>query len=73
MKHDELKLKAMGERIRYFRGARDWSQEDLAKLAGLHSTYISQLERGKRNPTVLAMLQICEAIEIEMADFFEDI
>nr|WP_221774217.1 helix-turn-helix transcriptional regulator [Novosphingobium flavum] len=34
------------------REARGWSQEDYADRAGIHRTYVSDIERGRRNPTI---------------------
>jgi len=38
------------------------SQEKLAELAGLHRTYISDLERGIRNPTITTIFTLCKAL-----------
>jgi transcriptional regulator with XRE-family HTH domain len=37
-------------------------QEKLAELAGLHRTYISDLERGIRNPTITTIFTLCKAL-----------
>ena len=38
------------------------SQEELADLAGLHQTYLSGVERGKRNPTIAVLHRIADAL-----------
>ena len=38
---------ALAQKMRFLRFTRGWSQEVLAELAGLHRTYISQIERGQ--------------------------
>jgi transcriptional regulator with XRE-family HTH domain len=38
------------------------SQEKLAELSGLHRTYISDLERGIRNPTITTIFTLCKAL-----------
>ena len=38
---------ALAQKLRFLRFTRGWSQEVLAELAGLHRTYISQIERGQ--------------------------
>jgi len=38
------------------------SQEKLAGLADLHRTYISDLERGVRNPTITTIFTLCKAL-----------
>ena len=51
----------LGANLRKLRTAKGWSQEQFAFEAGVHRTYISDLERGARNPTisVLEKLAIC--------------
>lgn len=47
--------------LRHFRGL---SQEELAHASGLDRTYISLLERGKKNPTLKTIWDICHVLEI---------
>ena len=42
----------LGQNVRRLREAQGWSQEDYADRAGIHRTYVSDIERGRRNPTV---------------------
>lgn len=46
----------------------DMSQEKLAELSGLSTSYISLLERGQRNLTVYAAARIAEACEVRLSD-----
>jgi transcriptional regulator with XRE-family HTH domain len=41
----------LGLNVRKLRNAKGWSQEDYADRAGIHRTYVSDIERGTRNPT----------------------
>jgi len=52
----------VGANVRRFREERGLSQEDLAFECGLHRTYISGVERGVRNPTVLVLQKIAKAL-----------
>jgi transcriptional regulator with XRE-family HTH domain len=54
----------VGFNIRKFRNERGLSQEELAFECGLHRTYISGVERGIRNPTVVVLEQIAFALEV---------
>lgn len=56
--------KKVGRNVKKFRKEIDWSQEDLAFECDLHRTYISGIERGVRNPTVLILDTIAKALDI---------
>ena len=51
---------------------RGWSQEDLAFECGLHRTYISGVERGVRNPTVVVLQKIAKALKVPAAALLEE-
>ena len=65
--------KQLGLRIKYLRGLKHWSQEDLALEAGINKNYISDLERGRRNPTVKILDKICNALGINLEVLFKGI
>lgn len=44
------------------------SQEHLADLAGIHRTYVSQLERGIKVPTLTILERICSALSIRVSE-----
>ncbi|WP_425450252.1 helix-turn-helix domain-containing protein [Virgifigura deserti] len=62
----------VGLNVKKFRRDRGWSQEDLAFESGLHRTYISGVERGARNPTVLVLEEIATALEIPAYKLLEE-
>lgn len=47
-----------------YRKQQHMSQEKLAELSGLHPTYIGQMERGEKNPTIESLYKICTALRI---------
>jgi transcriptional regulator with XRE-family HTH domain len=47
------------------------SQEKLAELADLHRTYISDLERGIRNPTITTIFTLCKAFNITPSELLK--
>ncbi|MCY9545462.1 helix-turn-helix domain-containing protein [Lysinibacillus xylanilyticus] len=61
---------SIGLQIRILRKSKKFSQEELAFKAKVHPTYIGQVERGEKNLTISSLLQITNALEINLADFF---
>jgi transcriptional regulator with XRE-family HTH domain len=61
---------ALGSRIRELRKRRGLSQEELADRAGLHWTYLSDLERGRQTPTMDVVNRVARACRVTLADFF---
>lgn len=66
-------LEALGKRVRALRRQRGLSQEELAKLAGLHRTYIGGVERGERNPTLTSMERIAAALKVSVRTLLEEV
>lgn len=60
----------LGLEIQRRRIEKGWSQEYLAEVTGLHRTYISQLERGLKSPSVRVMNHITNALGLKISDFF---
>ena len=60
--------KTIGLRLRQIRRERGYSQEQLAEKAGLHPTYIGQVERGEKNLTLVSLANICVALEYPMEE-----
>jgi len=44
------------------------SQEELGAEAGLHRTYVSQLERGLKSPSLRTVQRIAEALDISVSE-----
>jgi len=61
-------LKELGLSLKEFRKAKGYSQEQLSELAGLHPTYISQLETGKANPSMMILIAVAEQLDITIVD-----
>lgn len=62
---DRKFLKKIGDNIRKYRIQKDISQEELAYSAGLDRTYISGIERGERNISVITLKKITDVLKIE--------
>jgi len=63
-------LKEIGSKISHRRNLLGISQEELADKADLDRTYISGIERGKRNVSVFTLKKITDSLELKMKDFF---
>ena len=64
---------SFGEAVRHTRLAQGLSQEELADRSGLDRSYIGGVERGERNPSVVAISQIAAGLGISMAALFAEI
>jgi len=58
----------MGLNLQNARRERGFSQEELAHLAKVHQTYLSGVESGKRNPSVLVLHRIAAALGLDIED-----
>ena len=58
--------------LRRFRRELGLSQEEFAFKAGLHRTYVSGVERGVRNPTILVLEEIAIALGVPSSRLLED-
>ena len=54
-----------GERVRQLRKSRGWSQEVLADAVGLAVTYLGQIERGQRNPSLRVVERFAQAFDVD--------
>jgi transcriptional regulator with XRE-family HTH domain len=55
----------LGRNVRRLREEKGWSQEDYADRAGIHRTYVSDIERGRRNPTVMIVQKLAVPLGVE--------
>lgn len=61
----------LGQRIRFYRKQRKLSQEKLSELSDLHPTYIGQIERGEKNPSIESVYKISQALQIPISKLLE--
>jgi transcriptional regulator with XRE-family HTH domain len=54
----------LGKNIRRLREEQGWSQEDYADRAGIHRTFVSDIERGRRNPTITVVEKLAKPFGI---------
>ncbi|MGO0062361.1 helix-turn-helix domain-containing protein [Brevibacillus fluminis] len=60
----------VGNRIRFFRKGSGLSQEQLAFKAGLNPSYLGQVERGEKSPTIDSLEKIATALDVTLEDLF---
>lgn len=63
-------LKDFGNTIRFYRSELKLSQESLADECGFHRTYIGQIERGERNPSLKNIEVFALTFKIPLSELF---
>lgn len=58
----------LGRRIKEIRKRRRLSQEQLAERAGISSQYVSNIERGKENPTLDLLFSLANALKVPLGE-----
>jgi len=66
-------LKTFGRSVRSLRKQRGLSQETLAEACGLSRNYISDIERGVRNPGLLVLVGLARALHVTLRELVEEI
>jgi len=66
-------LRIFGERVRMLRNKRGLSQEKFAALCQLDRTYISGIERGRRNPSVRNISRIAKVLDVSLSQLFKGV
>lgn len=61
-------LTSFGQNVRKLRDASGLTQQSVAKKADLDPTYISGIERGVRNPSLLSIARIAKALRVSVSE-----
>lgn len=64
--------RTIGVNVRRYRLARDLSQEAVAERMGVDRAYVSALELGRRNPTVITLWQVSIALGVSLAELVSE-
>lgn len=60
----------VGKRVKELRNKLGVSQEELADMAELDRTYITSIERGKRNISIVNIEKLATALRVTLSEFF---
>lgn len=60
--------RVVGENVKRLRLAAGLTQEQFAERSGFSQQYVSDLERGRRNPTVVSVFELAQALGVAPAD-----
>jgi len=63
--------KRLGSNVKRLRLERGWSQEDFADRANIHRTYVSDIERAARNPTITIVEKLAKALKVKASELIE--
>lgn len=61
-------LEKLGKRVHELRAARGWSQEEFAHIAGLHRTYVGQIERGEKNISFGNLVKLADVLGVTLSE-----
>lgn len=70
MEAAQAELARLGARLRDLRTARGWTQEEMARRAGLSKSYLSRIEDGDRQPSLASLLSLSQAFDVALASLF---
>lgn len=68
---NEIKRR-FGNTLRSLRTEKGYSQEYIGEKTGLHRTYISDIERGDRNLSLINIMKICKVLDVRPSTFFNN-
>lgn len=65
-------LAGLGRAVREARAEMRISQEELGLRTGVHRNYIGGIERGERNPSVVTICRLADALEVPPSELFRE-
>lgn len=70
--HEKDALTKIGGVVHRLREQRGSTRKDLAQLAGLSPSLISQIERGETSPSIASLVRLARALHVPLKTFFEE-
>ena len=66
----DILLIRLGDRIRKLRKKRGWTQAEMAEKVGIDRSFLADVERGKRNISILNVALIAKGLKVSLAQLF---
>jgi len=63
--------KKFGQKVKFMRTERGWSQEKLGLTADLDRTYVPGIEKGERNVSITVIQKIADAFKVDIIELFK--
>ena len=64
--------KRLAVRVKALRLAKGWSQEELAHQAGIHRTFVSQIERATKTSSIVTVEKVARAFDITIGEWLDE-
>jgi transcriptional regulator with XRE-family HTH domain len=65
--------KLIGRNVKHFRQRKGLTQEQFSEVSGFSQQYISGLEQGKRNPTIVTVYEMAQALGVSHLDLLRPV
>lgn len=62
----------LARNLRRLRAEKGWSQEEFADRANIHRTYVSDIERGARNPTITVVERLAVPLGVTVSELLAE-
>lgn len=73
MKHSEIDFKkVVGKQVKKLRLKAGLTQDVLSERCGIYRTYLSRIEAGSANPTLLVMIALASTLDVHVCELFSD-
>jgi transcriptional regulator with XRE-family HTH domain len=71
MSNAKQKIEKVSKVLRHLRNSRKVSQQDISLTTGIDRAFISEIENGKKIPSLETLIKITDYFKISLSDFFK--
>ncbi|CAM2952577.1 helix-turn-helix transcriptional regulator [Hathewaya histolytica] len=64
---------SIGKKLKGLRNSKGYTLKKLSDLSGISVSFISDIENGRRNPSIENLQKICNALSVDISYFFDDV